>query len=59
MEVKMDKSKIKEQLELIQRDAGFMLERLDNSDLNVTEERRILNGVKKARRELSNMGAIM
>ena len=55
----MDKSKIKEQLELIQRDAGFMLERLDNSDLNVTEERRILNGVKKARRELSNMGAIM
>jgi hypothetical protein len=51
----MDKSKIKEQLELIQRDAGIILEKLENNDMNLSDEKRLMNGVKKSRRALSDV----
>lgn len=54
----MAKENIKEQLELIIRDSGFLTEKLERSDLNISDEKRINNAVKKARRILSDIGAV-
>lgn len=54
----MAKENIKEQLELIIRDTGFLSEKLERADLNLSDEKRINNAVKKARRMLSEIGAI-
>lgn len=54
----MAKENIKETLELIIRDTGFLVEKLERADLNLSEEKRIESALKKSRRILSDIGAV-
>ena len=55
----MDKQKIKEQLEIVIRNANWISEKLDNADINITEERRLFNAVRKAKSLLGEALAVM
>jgi len=55
----MSKSEIIENLSIVTRNAEMILDKLDSADLNITEERRLLNSVKKAKKILGDAQVVM
>lgn len=55
----MVKENISEQLSLVIRDAEIMSERLGRADLNISDEKKITNLLKKARKLMSEANSLM
>jgi ribosomal protein S18 len=55
----MTKQQIQENLDIAIRNANNISDRLNSADLNVTEQRRLLNAVKKAKKILGEAEVMM
>jgi len=55
----MGKQQIQENLDIVIRNANNISEKLNNADLNATEQTRLLNAVKKAKKILGEAEVMM
>ena len=55
----MSKQDIQTNLEVVIRNANMISDRLSNADLNITEQKRLLNAVKKAKKILGDAEVMM